>query len=222
MSRTLALLFTLTALFPSHGLAQTAEPPKWDFSATTGLFSGRPAIAVTEHYGDRWYSSARAGISVGRYWTPNLKTEVEVMTSGEGMRYASRTAILADGTQWWYGAHEYFRTSQGSARVVWQLLDNRWVHPYLLAGVALDADRQHAFIPEQYRYLSDGRTPAIRELLVPQQTEGPATVYRVGAMVGAGAKLYFSPTVFANTALLVTHAKPAKTVSIILGLGLDF
>lgn len=222
MPRTLALLFTLVTLIPSDGLAQTADPPRWDFSATTGLFSGRPATAATGHYGDRWYSSARAGLSVGRYWTPNLKTELEVMTSAEGMRYRSRTAILADGTHWSYGAHEYFRASQGSARVVWQLLDNRWVHPYLLAGVALDADRQHAFIPEQYRYLGDGRTPATRQTLVPQQTEGPATVVRVGAMVGAGAKLYFSPTVFANTALLVTHAKPAKTVSLILGLGIDF
>ncbi len=222
MSRTLPLLFTLITLFSSLGLAQTAQPPQWDFSATTGLFSGRPATAATDHYGDRWYSSARAGISVGRYWTPNLKTEIEVMTSGEGRRYASRTAILADGTHWSYGAHEYFRASQGSARVVWQLLDNRWIHPYLLAGVAVDAARQHAFIPEQYRYLGDGRTPAFRETLVPQQTEGPDTVYRVGAMLGAGAKLYFSPTVFANTALLVTHAKPAKTVSIILGLGIDF
>ncbi|MDP2054403.1 MAG: hypothetical protein Q8N52_04350 [Acidobacteriota bacterium] len=90
------------------------------------------------------------------------------------------------------------------------------------AGVAVDADRQRAFIPEQFRYSSDGRTPAVRETLVPQQTEGPATVYLVGAMLGAGAKLYFSPTVFANTALLVTHAKPAKTVSLVLGLGIDF
>lgn len=222
MSRTLALLFTLVTLLPPPSLAQTADPPKWDFSATTGLFSSRPATATTDRYGERWYSSVRAGVSVGRYWTPNLKTEVEVMTSAEGRRYASRTAILAGGTHWSYGAHEYFRASQGSARVVWQLLDNRWVHPYLLAGVALDADRQRAFVPEQYRYLSDGRTPAIRHTLVPEQTEGPDTVYRVGAMLGAGAKLYFSPTVFANTALLVTHAKPAQTVSLVLGLGIDF
>jgi hypothetical protein len=222
MSRTLALLFTFFALLPSRALAQTVAPPKWDFSATTGLFSARPGTDSPDHYGERWYSSARGGISVGRYWTPNLKTEVEVMTSGEGMRYASRTATLANGATWSYGAHEYFRASQGSARVVLQLFDNQWVHPYLLAGVAVDADRQRAFIPEQYRYISDGRTPSVRETLVPQQVEGPATVYRVGAMVGAGAKLYFSPTVFANTALLVTHAKPAKTVSIVLGLGIDF
>jgi len=90
MSRTLALLFTLLTLLPSRGLAQTAEPPKWDFSATTGLFSGRPSTAATDHYGERWYASARA-------------------------------------------------------------------------GVALDADRERAFIPQQYRYLGDGRTPATRE-----------------------------------------------------------
>ena len=58
--------------------------------------------------------------------------------------------------------------------------------------------------------------------LVPQHTEGPVTVHRVGAMVGAGAKLYLSPRAFANTAVLVTHAKPMKTVSVLLGFGIDF
>ena len=57
---------------------------------------------------------------------------------------------------------------------------------------------------------------------MPQQTEGPDTVYRVGAMVGAGAKLYLSTTMFANTAVLVTHGKSAQAVSLILGFGLDF
>ena len=47
-------------------------------------------------------------------------------------------------------------------------------------------------------------------------------MHRVGAMVGAGAKLYLSPRAFANTAVLVTHAKPMKTVSVLLGFGIDF
>ena len=110
--------------------------------------------------GNDWYSSARAGLSVGRYWTPNLKAEVEVMTSTEGMHYAQRMVTQADGGPWPYGAQEYFRLSQGSARVVWQMLENRLIHPYVLAGVTVDADRQWALVAEQYRYLSDGRPPA--------------------------------------------------------------
>lgn len=214
--------FTFLVLWPAVGLAQAADPPKWDFAVSAGLFEGRPGPDGPGYYGDNWYTSARAGVSVGRYWTPNLKTEAEVMTSGEGMRYAQRTTTLRDGTSWPYGAQEYFRLSQGSARVVWQLFENRWIHPYVLAGVTLDADRQRAFIAEQYRYNGDARAPGTRQLLAPQQTEGSVNRYRVGALVGAGAKLYLSPRTFANTAVLVTYAKPAKTVSVILGLGLDF
>lgn len=222
MPRTPTLLCALVLLLPAAVRGQSSEPPKWDFAVTTGLFEGRPGQEGPSSYGDDWYTSARAAISVGRYWTPHLKTEAEVMTSGEGMRYAQRVATLPDHTLWPYGAQEYFRLSQGSARVVWQLLDNRWIHPYVVAGVTLDADRRHALIAEQYQYPGDTRAPGIRRLVAPQQTEEAATDYRVGAMVGAGAKLYLSSRTFANTAVLVTHAKPFKTVSFILGLGLDF
>lgn len=224
MSRIPSLLFALFMLLPEGALAQSSDAPKWDFAITTGLFVGRPVSNEPSYYGDNWYSAARAGLSVGRYWTPHIKTEVEVMTSGEGMRYSQRTASLPDGSTWPYGAQEYFRLSQGSARVVWQLLDNRWIHPYLLAGVSVDADRQRSVIEEQYRYLPtvDGRGPSTRELLVPRQSEGPETVHRVSAIVGAGAKLYVSPRAFANAAVLVTHARSARTVSLILGLGVDF
>ena len=44
--------------------------------------------------------------------------------------------------------------------MVWQMLENRLIHPYVLAGVTVDADRQWALVAEQYRYLSDGRPPA--------------------------------------------------------------
>jgi hypothetical protein len=222
MRRIPTLLFVLVLLPPSGAFAQQADTPKWDFSVTTGLFVGQPESDEPSYYGDSWYHSARVGLSLGRYWTPHLKTELELMTSGEGMRYSQRTVALPDGTTWPYGVQEYFRVSQASARGVWQLLDNTWVHPYLVAGMSLDADRQHAIIAEQYRYTGDGRSPGSRQLLVPQQTEGPDTVYRLGAMVGAGAKLYLSPNMFANTAVLVTHAKSAQAVSLILGFGLDF
>lgn len=110
------------------------------------------------------------------------------MTSGDVMRFAQRVAALPDGTWWPYGTQEHFRLTQGSARVVWQLFENRWIHPYLLAGIALDLERQRAIVAEHYHHSPGGLTT--RQSLVRQQTEGPATVHRVGAIVGAGAKLY--------------------------------
>lgn len=223
MFRLPTLLFALLAMLPARGLAQTLAEPKWDFAVTTGLFEGRPGDDGPRYYSDDWYGAVRGGISVGRYWTNHFKTEVEVMTSGEGRRYASREVRLPDGSSWPYGAQEYFRLSQGSARAVWQLLDNRWIHPYVLAGVSVDVEQRRALVDEQFRYLpSSPGVPSLREVLVREQITGPDTVQRTGIMVGGGAKLYFSPRAFANTAVLVTHTKPAKTVSFTLGLGLDF
>jgi hypothetical protein len=201
-----------------------ATEPKWDFAVTTGLFEGQPhGQDPNGYYGDDWYTAARLGVSVGRYWTRHLKTEAEVMTSTEGMHYAARQVRTSDGTNWPYGVEEYYRLSQGSARVVWQLLDNRWVHPYLLAGITLDVERQRSHVMEQYRYISSTpSSPSSRELLVREHTTGSDTVYRAGAIAGGGAKFYMSANTFANGAVLVTFAKPAKSVSLVIGFGVDF
>ncbi len=196
--------FTFLLLFPAIGLAQAPAVPAWDVAVTTGLFEGRPGNTGAPSYGDNWYDTVRGGVSVGRYWTTNLKTEVEVMTSGEGTRYS-------------YGAQEYLRLSQGSARVVWQFFDNQWIHPYVLAGVTVDADRRRTLVLDQYPRTIDPRGP-----IVAPRTVGPDTLYQAGAIAGAGAKLYMSPRLFANTGVLVTKAKRARTVSVVLGLGLDF
>lgn len=217
------VLVSLAAL-PIHALAQASSDPKWDFAVTTGLFEGQPhGDDEASYYGDDWYAAARLGVSVGRYWTRHFKTEVEVMTSTEGMHYAARHATTSDGTSWPYGVQEHYRVSQGSVRAVWQLLDNRWIHPYLLAGLTIDVERQHTYTAEQFRYLpSAPGQPSLRELVVREQRQGAKTVTRAGAIVGGGAKLYMSANVFANSALLVTYAKPAKSVSLVIGLGLDF
>lgn len=224
MLRISILLFALVALLPTPGLAQTNTDPQWDFAVTTGLFEGGPHNDdPAGYYGDDWYAAARLGASVGRYWTRHLKTELEVMTSTEGTHYGARMATTSDGTSFPYGVQESYRWSQGSARVVWQLLENRWIHPYLLAGVTLDIVRERSFVAEQYRYLpSAPGVPSLREILVHEHRTGPDTVYRASLMAGGGAKLYMSANTFANAGILVTYAKPAQSVSLVLGFGLDF
>lgn len=223
MLRISILLFVFLAL-PGLTLAQATTEPKWDFAVTTGLFEGQPHGDDDEsYYGDDWYAAARLGVSAGRYWTRHFKTEVEVMTSTEGMHYAMGQATTSDGASWPYGVQEFYRVSQGSARAVWQLLDNRWFHPYLLAGVTVEVERQRTFMAEQYRYLPGAPgQPSVRELVVREQRTDPETTTRVGAIVGGGAKLYMSANVFANSALLVTLARPARSVSLTIGVGLDF
>lgn len=224
MLRISKLLFVVMALLPDQALAQAANEPRWDFAVTTGLFEGQPhGDDDASYYGDDWYAAARLGVSVGRYWTNHFKTEVEVTTSTEGMHYAARQATTSDGTSWPYGVQEHYRVSQASVRAVWQLLDNRWIHPYFLAGVTVDAERKRTYIAEQYRYLpSAPGQPGLREVLARESRTSPETTYRTGAVVGGGAKLYMSANTFANAAVLVTYAKPAKSVSLVIGMGMDF
>jgi len=69
--------------------------------------------------------AARLGASIGRYWSKHFKTEIEVMTSTEGMHYAARLATAADGSTWPYGVQEYYRLSQGSARAATERMSAR-------------------------------------------------------------------------------------------------
>jgi len=223
MSRTLALLFTLLALLPRTGLAQTSAPPAWDFSAAAGLFEHRPDPDGAPNYGDYWSATWRTGGTVGRYWTPNLKTEVELATTGESRRWSQRFAVVPGATgPIPYSVDEYFRIAQGSARIVWQFFDNQWVHPYLLAGVAVNAERKREAVQEQFHYLGDFRSPTTRVLVVPGQAKSPTTTFDAALVFGGGTKLYLSPSVFANTTLLFTRSKPSTSVSWVAGLGIDF
>lgn len=96
-------------------------------------------------------------------------------------------------------------------RAVWQFFDNQWIHPYLLAGLSVDAVRKKA-----------APLPGSRVLAVQRRTEGPDTTLRAGLVAGGGAKLYFSSNVFANTTLLVTRSMSSTSVSWVAGLGMDF
>ncbi len=215
--------FTILLLLPSLALAQTAEPPAWDFTAAAGLFEYRPDPDGAPNYRDYWSATWRSGGTVGRYWTPNLKTEVELATSGESRRWSQRFAVVPGATgPVPYGVDEYFRITQGSARIVWQFFDNQWIHPCLLAGTVVNAERRREVVQEQFHYLGDFRSPTTRVLVVPEQAKAPTTTFDAGLVFGGGAKLYFSPSVFANTTLLFTRSRPSTSVSWVGGLGIDF
>ena len=117
---------------------------------------------------------------------------------------------------------DHARVTQGSARAVWQFFDNQWIHPYLLAGLSVDAVRKKTVALEKFQFNGDPRLPGSRVRVVQPRTEGPDTTLRAGLVAGGGAKLYFSSNVFANTTLLVTRSMSSTSVSWVAGLGMDF
>jgi hypothetical protein len=210
----------LLAIPTGRAEAQQFEPPKWDASATIGLLSADPS-PTDEPYSDDWYFVGRYAASIGRYWTDHFKTELELVTSNGGERYVQRFSnVPGVPPAYTYSVHERHTLRQVSGRMVWQFFENAWVHPYVFGGVAYDADRQQTFVPLQY-YAPDARAPA-SQLIVAPADNATKTVDRVGVIGGFGAKVYLSRNAFFNTALVVSHAKPARTASIIGGFGIDF
>lgn len=199
---------------PSSG----PSDPRWDASATVGHFSGTPELQQTR-YADEWYHAGRYGISIGRFWTTHLKTEVEFAATSEASRYVQRFTTVPGFGVLPYGAEEYFRHQQLTARVVWQFFDNKWVHPYVVGGVGADLERKRAEVSEQFHYLG-AAAPRVR--IVERHDEGPATTDRPVAIAGIGSKLYVSPQAFINTLMQLTWTRPAQSVSFITGVGVDF
>ena len=104
--------------------------------------------------------------------------------------------------------------------MTWQFRDNAWVHPYLSAGFVVDSERRRSFVPPQY--LPPGSQS--NELLLRRSSLTPENTlkWRSGVTVGGGAKFYTSKRTFFNAAALATVSKPASTVSLIAGFGVDF
>jgi hypothetical protein len=202
--------------------AQLTQRPDWDVTLTAGLFQSKPDGADGP-YGDDWYLTGRYAASAGRFWTPHLKTEVEFATTGQGSRYTNRPANVP-GVPAYYplNVHETFRLHQISGRVVWQFLENTWVHPYVFGGITADAQHHSTYIPDQYYYpTNDPRTPGNRILVTPEVDESGID-YSAGATAGIGTKVYVSSKSYFNAGFVVSRAKPSTTVSFIAGFGVDF
>lgn len=218
---------------PAKAEVALRKPPQWDVAGSVGLLSSSPAVSE-QPYGDDWYFEGRYAVSIGRYWTEHLKTELELVTSGEGERFIQRYSNVpgAPPYSYPYSIHESHTLRQVSGRLVWQFFDNAWVHPYVFGGVVYDADRVKTFIPpfafaEASAQLTqplypDQRNPTPPMALAPETRTGPETLHRIGATAGFGAKVYITRNAFFNTGFVASYARPARTASIVGGFGFDF
>jgi opacity protein-like surface antigen len=195
--------------------AQTrSDRPKVEVGASIGVISASPGEHDTPY--DDWYGQGRYAGSIAYYWTRNLKTEFEHHWSGESRLYFQNQTHI-NGTPYSYGVEAFHQLQQSSLRMVWQFGNNAWVHPYVSAGAVLDIDRQHQHSLPLYQ-------PSGRDPLLPRDAvnSGPRTELRGGWTIGGGAKFYMTENAFFNTGIVGTVSRPAKTVSVIAGFGVDF
>jgi opacity protein-like surface antigen len=214
--RTLSIFIICFATAASAS-AQQPEQPRWDVNASAGLFQGRPADRTRGW--DDWYHQGRYSASIGYYWNTHFKTELEFATTGEGRQFTQQY-VSVPGTVINHpiSVEEYHRVQQASARAVWQFNDNAWVHPYLNAGVVFEADRMRQWSPDQFYY-----PPGVPRVPLPQGINGDkGTDYRAGFTIGGGSKFFFSPNAYINAGLQITRAKPATTVTMLAGIGVEF
>ena len=202
--------------------SSAAAQPSWDVAASIGTFGVSPQ--TTHQTYDDWYFEGRYAVSIGKYWTDHIKTELEFAHSGEEARYVQRF-IDVPGVPPHYSipGEEFNRLQQLSGRVVYQFLDNAWAHPYVFGGVSLDINRRRTDIPPNYFY--PPVTPQSRPnpiQVTPQTVEGPDTTWRPSGIFGAGAKIYMTPRTFFNAGAVGTIGKRSGTVSLIAGFGIDF
>ena len=213
----LAVMLGVCGAAEAQQLSKPATGKQWEAGASVALVEIRPGGNDTP-YRDNWYAQGRYAGAIARYWTSHLKTEFEYSVSGEGSRYV-QDYVRVNGQVYPYTFESFHQLQQGSLRMVWQFRDNAWVHPYLSAGLVLDAERRRSHVPLQYQ--PTGRVSdliAVRTEL--DSREG--TELRAGVTVGGGAKFYMSPNAFFNTGGLVTYSRPAATISLVAGFGIDF
>ena len=214
------IVIVLMTAGAAEAQAVIPDPPRWDLNLNIGAFGAEPG--ERDYPYNDWYTEGRYAASIGYYWTEHVKTEFEFAHSGEGSRYIVDWAPVPGTTAiHTLNIEAFHRIQQASARVVYQFGDNTWVHPYVNAGYVFDMERRRYYSPIQYYYPGDPRTrPPI--LVRPELDQDRGDVYRSGVSIGAGSKFYVSSNAYINTGVQWTYARPAKTLTALVGFGVEF
>ena len=186
--RTTVLSLALLAL-GSQAWAQQPPPAapaaaRWDASGQLALLNrNKTDLGSWDH----WYAAPMVGGSAGHYWTPHLKTELEIATAGTG------TIDAVEDNR--YREHRLRETIVG-ATAVYQFFDNQWVHPFLGAGVevARERDRADSLPASTVRFSTPGPVPALRPVPAVDKTS-----YSVRPVVSGGFKFYVNERAFVRT-----------------------
>lgn len=168
-----------------------AAASRWDVAAHVTWLGERRANESFEW--DRWVNVASGGGILGYYWTPHLKTEIDISASTEDEIY-SIEPIALPGTNALFPLQRdhAFRVTTASAGLVGQFFENAWFHPFIGAGLEIVREREHV---ETTVPTVPPRTPT------PPIVTEPETIVRLAArpFAAAGFKVYVSERAFIRT-----------------------
>ncbi len=168
---------------------------------------------------DPWYEVAAGGATVGHYWTPHLKAELDVSTSTQGQTYWVEPVPPFPAVPSFVTSYHEFRLTTVAAALNAQFFENTWFHPCVGAGIELTREREHIERTTSIVIPRDPRSPPATAL---PQTE-TKTRYVGRPFVGAGFKVYMSERVFIRTEVRTSWSSDGLgTLAWRNGVGFDF
>jgi hypothetical protein len=193
-----------------------SDDPRWEASGSAGWF-GRSRTSSETDRGDTWSTAGSFAASLGYHWTPHLKFEGEVATSSTASFYTFESVMLPGRSTPTFRSSEHgVKTTSATGRVVYQFFDNRWVHPFVIAGVevARDRDRIETIIPPVSP--ATPFSPPVIEL----KTQ---TTNSVRPVFGGGFKFYVAERAFIRTDTRFSFdGDGLANSSWVAGIGFDF
>ncbi len=215
-----ALVLVVLLVSPWPAVAQQRS---WDVAGQTGGWWGHPrGESGTPFIDDDWFGAWLGSVTVGRYWTTHIKTELDATFTSEATRYiAYQVLIPGERTPRFYTADERRSERSVAALVTLQAGRNWWVHPFVQGGVSMDWDRVRSHVFPQGYY--EGTPPGGRYIeLTPERRLGPHTRAITRAVVAGGAKFYVNERWFFRADLRTTFGGDAQQVLFRTGFGIDF
>jgi hypothetical protein len=208
----LLALCVAAALLPPAAHAQSislspTDPKRWDTSVTVGWLGGNRE-EIAEPWND-WYDTFATSLQAGRYWTPHLKTELGVTITNDGSVYSSEQVVVPGQPRPTFFSREHrYGVRAADISAVYQAFENRWVHPFVGAGVHFAWERHRAETP----FPLGPSLPAVAE-----STFDPLP------FVSGGTKFYVGDTGFIRTDLSAALGSAgAARVWWRIGGGIDF
>ena len=191
------------------------DAPRWDAAIYTGWYgAARPDAAEW----DEWTDTGFGGGSASFAWAPLFRTELDVSFSGRGRVYAPATVFIPGQPSVITRTEERrYRDTVLAGSVIYDPLQNRWVHPFIGAGVGVVREDLRVETPEWIYY---GRPPG--GVVFPAQPTTTDVTYRAAPHVVGGARFYVAEGAFIRTDLRVAFAEDSPSALLRIGLGFDF
>ena len=168
---------------------------------------------------DPWYEVATGGASVGYYWTPHLKAELDFASSTQGQTYSVEPVPPFPSFPTFVTSEHEFRLATVAAALNAQFFENTWFHPFVGAGIELTREREHIRRTTSIVIPRDPRAPPA---MSPPQTE-TKTRFVGRPFVDGGFKVYVSERAFIRTDLRASWSSDGlATMAWRNGIGLDF